>query len=43
MRKLLFSLFFLVGGFASEISQSAGRPCAMPSASAAPPLRRRRS
>lgn len=41
MRKLLFSLFFLFGGLASELSQPAGRPCAVPSANAAPPPRRR--
>jgi hypothetical protein len=40
MRKLLCSLFFLFGGLACEIGQPAGRPCAVPSASATPPRRR---
>ena len=31
MRKLLFSLLFFFGGLASELGQSAGRPCAVPS------------
>ncbi|MES2609715.1 MAG: hypothetical protein V4679_05705 [Pseudomonadota bacterium] len=41
MRRWLFSLLFLFGGLASELAQPAGRPCAVPSANALPPARRR--
>jgi hypothetical protein len=41
MRRWLFSLLFLFGGLASEISQPTGRPCGVPSANAGLPPRRR--